>query len=389
MRIALASIHPRALSGQIEGLVGLAQTLEQQGHHVQVVSAFANPQLLGGNRLDLARVPHRIVLDQPSRMIRVLVRLIRLANAVDVIQLNLPTPAFAMFADLLQTCVQVPVVVGYEAHLANARELVQKRYLFQAPGFYLMRLLINNRIVARITLKRAAHYVVHSQFQQQELSILGIAPTHISVLPPILPTDKLERTYPERKPSQVTTEQRITYIGHYNHVKGVDILIQAFQLVAARRPNARLVLAWSGIGGNQHLQHLLAECAFSGQIVQLGQVSVPEVLATSGVVVLPYRLTIGQAAYPATLLEAMAANVPVITSDLPLLRELTQDGKLSLLVRPNDPAQLAVAMEQILSDSSIVQPMLQAQRVWAQHIQPALVVKEYERLYARLIHHQT
>ena len=42
MRIALASIHPRALSGQIEGLVGLAQALQDNGHTVKLVSAFSD-----------------------------------------------------------------------------------------------------------------------------------------------------------------------------------------------------------------------------------------------------------------------------------------------------------------------------------------------------------
>jgi glycosyltransferase involved in cell wall biosynthesis len=99
-------------------------------------------------------------------------------------------------------------------------------------------------------------------------------------------------------------------------------------------------------------------------------------------------LTIGQAAYPATLLEALAANIPVVTTDLPLLRELTAGGKTALLAPPDDPAALAGAIERILTEPRFVQQMLEEQRNWVEQIQPARVVKEYERLYEQTIARQ-
>jgi hypothetical protein len=98
MRVVLGSIHPRPLSGQIEGLVGLAEVLQARGHSVHVVSEFPNRDLLSAKRAQLASKPQRIVFDQPARMTRIFVRLVRLAPQVDVIQLNLPTPAFSIFA---------------------------------------------------------------------------------------------------------------------------------------------------------------------------------------------------------------------------------------------------------------------------------------------------
>lgn len=40
MKIGLASLHPRQLSGQIESLVALARALEQRGCMVRLASAF-------------------------------------------------------------------------------------------------------------------------------------------------------------------------------------------------------------------------------------------------------------------------------------------------------------------------------------------------------------
>ena len=180
----------------------------------------------------------------------------------------------------------------------------------------------------------------------------------------------------------------VTFVGHYNHVKGVDVLIRAFQALAPRAPEARLVLAWSGVGSNRRVAQLLADRALAGHVIQLGQVRVPDLLSGSDVVVLPYRLTIGQAAYPATLLEVFAANVPLVTSDLPLLRELTDGGKTALLVPPDDPFALAAAIERVLNEPALAAQMVAAQRELVQQIQPLRVVQEYERLYGQIIARQ-
>lgn len=385
IRIALASIHPRSLSGQIEGLVGLAQALSNRGHSVQIVSAFPNQDLLGGDRLQLARAPQRIIIDQPVRISRILARLIRLSSQVDVIQLNLPTPAFSIIGDLLQTLVRVPVVVGYEAHLVRVRDLLQRGHVSQAPGFYLPRLLINNRLVARVTLHRAAAYTVSSQYQKTELIAAGVPPGRIHLLPTVLPFDKMVRTSRPGARDQFPSGRLLTYIGHYNHVKGVDVLIRAFRSLAARFPDLHLVLAWSGLGRSEVVNALLQEMANQGRVYQLGRLNVQDLFAASDVVVLPYRLTMGQAAHPTTLLEAFAANVPVVTTDLPLLREMTDEGKLACLVPPDDPTALAAMIERVLNEPALVRPMLQAQRDWIGQTQPTRVVGAYEQFYEQII----
>ncbi len=383
MRIALASIHPRPLSGQIEGLVGLAHALQERGHAVKVVSAFPDSTLLGESRIRLEGESQMTLATAPFRMLDILSNLVRAASTVDVIQLNLPTPAFSFVADFLTRLVAIPVVVGFEAHLVNPPDLLRLDRLRQAPAFYLPRLVINNRLVARMSTHRAARYVVSSKFQSDELIALGVDPGHIRRLPNVLPADKLQRSGQDLR-ATLPPGRLISYVGHYNHIKGVDVLLQAFQELAPRVPDARLVLAWSGLGGAQKIQELQRAPGLEGRVLQIGKVNVPDLFAASDVVALPYRLTIGQAAYPATLLEALAANIPVVTSDLPLLRELTGE-RTALLAKPEDPSSLARAIERLLTDQALANKMREAQRQWRRQIQPQSVAREYERLYAQLV----
>ena len=65
-------------------------------------------------------------------------------------------------------------------------------------------------------------------------------------------------------------------------------------------------------------------------------------------------------AIPTKIFEYMAASVPVILSDLPPYRELIDHDHNGLLVKPNDPEELAKSIIELLSDSERSQRIGQA-----------------------------
>jgi glycosyltransferase involved in cell wall biosynthesis len=76
---------------------------------------------------------------------------------------------------------------------------------------------------------------------------------------------------------------------------------------------------------------------------------VPELLATSDVFVLSSRSEGG----PISVLEAMAAGLPVVASDVGGVREQVDEGVSGLLVPAGDPAALAAALERVLGDPQL------------------------------------
>ena len=53
------------------------------------------------------------------------------------------------------------------------------------------------------------------------------------------------------------------------------------------------------------------------------------------------------------VLEALAAGLPVVASDIPVFAEYLRDGESALLVPPNDPAALAGALGRLAADPAL------------------------------------
>jgi glycosyltransferase involved in cell wall biosynthesis len=58
------------------------------------------------------------------------------------------------------------------------------------------------------------------------------------------------------------------------------------------------------------------------------------------------------------LIEAMAAGVPVIGTNVPGICDVIEDGVSGLLVPPRDPRALANAIEKILNDRSLREKLI-------------------------------
>ena len=124
--------------------------------------------------------------------------------------------------------------------------------------------------------------------------------------------------------------------------KGVDVAIRA----AAAIPELDLVVAGDG-SCRATLEATAAELGIAERIHFLGYRTDPAaLLANADLFVLPSLVE----GFPLSVVEAMAAGVPVVASDIGGTREAVEHERTGLLVRPRDADALAAAIRRTLSD---------------------------------------
>lgn len=125
-----------------------------------------------------------------------------------------------------------------------------------------------------------------------------------------------------------------------NH-KDHETLFRAVPLILSAFPQFRLLLAGDG-SLRPILEKRVADLGLADVVTFLGtRHDIPELLGTSDLFIFS---TTPQEGLGSVLLEAMAARLPIIASDVPACREVLEEGKHGVLVSPADPTALAAAV---------------------------------------------
>lgn len=151
-----------------------------------------------------------------------------------------------------------------------------------------------------------------------------------------------------------TLEGPFLFVGRLVPYKGLDVLVRAM----VRVPEAELVIVGEGPLAAS-LSELATVCGVADRIHFAGpmdQDGVAVHLARARALVLPSIDS--SETFGLVQLEAMAAGVPVITSDLPTgVREVGEPGRTCRLVTPGDSEALAVAMNDLQADTTLAREM--------------------------------
>ncbi len=152
-------------------------------------------------------------------------------------------------------------------------------------------------------------------------------------------------SYAERKP-------HFAYLGGISPLRGTHELLAAFKLLEQSRPDVRLDLAGNFTDPGFHAQ-LSATGAWHlvNYVGYLDRDGVQDVLGgvRAGLVTL-HPTEAYMHAYPVKMFEYMAASLPVIASDFPLLRQILEEERCGLLVDPLNPQSIAEALNWVLDN---------------------------------------
>lgn len=160
--------------------------------------------------------------------------------------------------------------------------------------------------------------------------------------------------YTRSKRAHGDVGNRMIAIGRLAQQKRMSDLIAAFSSCAANNPEWRLDIFGEGPLRDQ-LQAQIEELGMASRIAIRGITADPwSELETSDVFVLASEFE----GFPNALLEALRIGLPTIVTDCPSgPRELTDDGRVGLLVPVGDVAALTSAMQTLMSDRVLRQKL--------------------------------
>jgi len=208
-----------------------------------------------------------------------------------------------------------------------------------------------NRLTLRIQYQLADHIFVHTEKMKRELiEGFGAGVARITVIPhginTAVPSSSLTSIQAKRRLGIRDDQRTILFFGRITPYKGLEYLISAFgmlrgadyRLIIAGRPD-RCEEYWSTI------EKLIREDLKGGRVV-LRSEFIPDdeteiYFKAADVLVLPYR-DIFQSG---VLLLGYSFGLPALVADVGSLKEEIAEGKTGFVFRPEDPVDLAKAIE--------------------------------------------
>ncbi len=168
------------------------------------------------------------------------------------------------------------------------------------------------------------------------------------------------------------------HVARMNPIKNQKLLITAFKAVTEESPNSRLVMVGDG-SLTQELKSLTFDLGIADKVEFLGNRSdIPQLLSNADAFV----LSSDSECCPMTVLEAIASGLPVVSTDVGGIGEISGDA--GLLVEKGNLQQLAEAMIEVQTNKekycSMKNAAIEASRKFdAKHIS-----SKYEELYIKV-----
>jgi glycosyltransferase involved in cell wall biosynthesis len=223
-------------------------------------------------------------------------------------------------------------------------------------------------------LGRGDALVTPSPFLARAIVPLGC---HAQVIPNVVQLDR----YAFRV--RTVLQPRLFWMRSYHAIYNPALAVRALASVKRTHPNATLVMAGPDRGEEKSTRALAADLGLSDSVRFAGFLDPErkrEEFDTSDIYLNTNRVD----NMPVSVLEACASGVPVIATRVGGVPDLLAHGENALLVRSDDPDQIAEAVTTLLGDPALAQRLSVNGRALAERSAATTVMNEWYDLIARI-----
>ena len=314
--------------GAQESLVNTVLRLDNSRHDVCVVSLSHGSTV---KRLERLKIPVEVIEDEHNdRAAEALAeRMIALKTQVIHAHMFRADVVAVYAADLVEKRTGVRPLVVSTLHSSRFRSAEDRELLEKLTPRIDWLIAVSDAIVRKIVAENRDSTAISRIYNGVDLERFDEAPGRDVV--------RKEFGIPSDAPV-------VAAIGRLEPEKGHPTLIEAWPLVHHHFPQARLLIAGEGSERDRleglAAAHLRSELCCDSVAFLGRRDDIPAVLAAADVVAMPsYREAQGIA-----ILEALAAERPVVASNVGGIPEMITDGETGTLVPSHDPSALAAAI---------------------------------------------
>lgn len=164
--------------------------------------------------------------------------------------------------------------------------------------------------------------------------------------------------------------------------KALDVLIEAVSVLVKTNPKLRCVIVGDGYL-REELEQRVETLGLQGKVMFTGtRTDVPEMLAAFDI----FALSSKSEGLPVSILEAMSAGKPIVSTNVGGIPEAITDRKDALIVEPGNPQALADAISELVANPQLAADLASraSERV-AEEYSITATVRKLQDLYVGLV----
>lgn len=328
----ILQVLPELNVGGVEtGTIDFAKYLVDHGHHSVVIS---NGGRMVSQLENQGSVHYSIPVHQKN-----LITMIGCINRVrDVIRKEK--------VDIVHARSRIPALIAYLAcHQTNAEFITTchgyySKHFFSSVMGWAKRVIVVSEVVGR-----------------HMIETFNVPPERIRLIPRSVDLDRFKNQH-HREVGQSSFV--ISNVGRLSPIKGHTYFLQAMAKVVRTMPFVKIWIIGDAspkkMSYRQELETLVKRLGLTNYVEFLGNRSnVPELLTETDVLVLS---TIVPETFGRAVLEAQAAGVPVVATNVGGVVDIVQHEKTGLLVEPRDPDAMAQAVIRLINDHKLCENLV-------------------------------
>jgi glycosyltransferase involved in cell wall biosynthesis len=214
-----------------------------------------------------------------------------------------------------------------------------------------------NKLFIHRVLKAVDVIIATTKSYAQDSPFLSKYPDKTVIIPNGIDIDEVTTPLTREKSREILSlpheSEIILFFGSLVKYKGPDILLNAFKLVKNVFPTAKLIFAGRGHMDNQ-LKETAKQLKISEDVIFTGFVDddeKPLYYKAADVFCLP-SINLAES-FGIVNLEAMAAGIPIVSSNLGGIPDIVKNGENGLLSKPHDVEMLAENLIKLLENDSL------------------------------------